>query len=715
MSTRNTTVSLTLQIKGSQAGQELKRISDQQITAANKVNQQWTQIGSAQAKLVNTARVGTRETLNTARAGEQLLRTNRMLEGVLRQQSIQTKLQAQTYKQSVNSISQMASLVRQIEQSSKRTHEYTQNTSSLWQKGTAIAGGAAASGMYISNALQKPRDYDQQLTYIAATATGGQGMSTAARLAARGQLNEYIKSAIRNGGGTREDAAEAANTLIASGKYDLKNVKPALNASVKTAFATGASANDSAILTTRMQDFGITNLQEGHDIAVRGGQLGAFEYKDQAKWLAQQMAAARAIGYSGKQGFIQLVGMNQVSMSTAATRDEAGNNLVNLLTKLSSREFSKSIGDEVKIQKGDPTRMSGKKKPHPVFDWSTYAIQQREQGVYGVQAFMKLLERQFAGNKQYQALQSKALNASNSADRKQALEDMINIAGGSEIGKIIADRQALMAAYAVSYQNDNLNKIMGQLQGSAGTVNTDYQMVSQTEWAKDIALNQEKLFAQSKMYDQLSTSLGDAKEKITDWAAGNENLAATTYGASVAVGALALGAGAAALALNSLGGLRSRVAPEEVVRRGTGTPPRPQPSARVGIGGAAGLVGAAYVGSQIIKPYDDAGYSIVSKFLSKIGIGSGDSKSPDFVQQAIEQSKAQQASAEVKTTQLITEQQKQNALSQELINQVKNLIHVTGQNKPIASGNTLLDSISQNAQKQEQRYGAPRPPFKIGN
>ncbi|MDR8273727.1 hypothetical protein FPK74_20810, partial [Acinetobacter baumannii] len=98
-----------------------------------------------------------------------------------------------------------------------------------------------------------------------------------ARLAARGQLNEYIKAAVRGGGGTREDAAEAANTLIASGKYELNNVAPALNTAVKTAFATGATATDAATLTTRMQDFGITDLQRGHDIAVRGGQLGSFE------------------------------------------------------------------------------------------------------------------------------------------------------------------------------------------------------------------------------------------------------------------------------------------------------------------------------------------------------------------------------------------------------------------------------------------------------
>lgn len=684
---KNTTVSLTLQIKGQQASQEMKRISDQQVTATTRINQQWTQIGNAQAKFVNTAKAGTRETINTARAGDQLLRTNRMLEGVLRQQSIHTKLQSQLYKQNVTSAQQLANWTKQIEQSSRRTQQHVQQTSSLWQKGTAIAGGVTAMSMYGANVLQKPRDYDQQLTYIAATATGGQGMSTSARLAARGQLNEYIKGAVRTGGGTREDAAEAANTLIASGKYELNNVRNALNVAVKTAFSTNASANDAATLTTRMQDFGITNLQEGHDIAVRGGQLGSFEYKDQAKWLAQQMAAAKSVGYSGREGFIQLVGMNQVAMTTAATADEAGNNLVNLLTKLSSREFSKSIGDEVKVQKGDPTRIEGKKKPHEVFDWSTYAIQQRGQGVYGVEAFMKLLERQFAGNKQYQALQEKAKNSSNSADRKQAIDDMINIAGGSEIGKIIADRQALMAAYAVSYQKDNLTKITGELHQSAGTVNSDYQMVSQTEWAKDMALNQEKLFAQSKMYDQLSDALGNTKDKITEWAKGNETLAASAYAASVALGGIAIGAGAATI-LGGKGGSVVKGAGGLAARAGAGAS---------AVAPAAGLVGAGYLGSQIFKPMDDYLYGIVDKFFG----GSGEKQ--DFVQQAIEKSKEQQTLLQ----QQITEQQQQTQLSRDMLSKLNTLINVTGQNKPLSFGGSLLDGISQHASQQEKRSGAP--------
>ena len=83
--------------------------------------------------------------------------------------------------------------------------------------------------------------------------------------------------------------------------------------------------------------------------------------------------------------------------------------------------------------------------------------------------------------------------SSNSETRTAALQDMSNIAMGSEIGNIIADQQALMAALSIVYNKDTLNDLRKQLPNAAGTVAADYSMVSQTEWAKDQALNQEKL------------------------------------------------------------------------------------------------------------------------------------------------------------------------------------------------------------------------------
>lgn len=704
---KNTNLSVTLLVKGD-AGKELKKITDQQVKDAQKINQQWTQIGTAQAKVVNTAKAGTQATISTARAGDQLLRTNRMLEGVLRQQSIQTKLQSQLLKQQENSAKHMASWMKQVEQSSQRTQKASKETSSLWQKGGAVAGGVAVGGAVISSALQKPRTYDEQLTRIAITATGGQGLSTENRLKKIGDLDNMIKTAVRSGGGTREDAAQAINTLIASGKYDLDTVAPALNIATKTAFSQGASANDAAILTGRMQDFGITNLQEGHDIAVKGSQLGGFEYKDQAKWLAQQMAAAKAIGYSGKQGLIHLVGMNQVAMSTAGSTDEGGNNVVNLLAKLSSREFSKSIGDNIKIQKGDPTKLEGKKKPHQVFDWEKYAINQREQGVYGVDAFMKLLERQLVGNKEYQALQKKAQNSKNSTEQKQAIEDMIGIAGGSEIGKIIADRQALMAAYAVSYQKDNLNKMTGQLQNSSGTVNDDIKVATAREWAKNQAIEQEKLFSQSKAYDVIAEPLAKVKAAIVDFAQKHDGLAAATYAATVALTALA-GAGATAAVLN--GGLSGGKG--GVLQKAGGTVIRGGSAIATGtgvlVGSAAGQVTIAgalgygvgtvsrnmYMTTEKGRQFDDWAGEKVAQIWATLG----------------SQEAKDALDSQAKFDQMIAEQQN---LATVMSSNFLMLAKTFKDNKTVFPSipqthftGSLADNIANHAAQQEQRHGAP--------
>lgn len=737
MSGRNSTVSLTLQVRGQQAGQEIKKITDQQISATKQINQQWVQIGSAQAKFTTTARAGTQATVQTARASDGLLRTNRMMEGVLRQQSIQTRIQSQNYKtqqttvqrlttliqQQQQSAAQLARWMKQVESSSRQTHQTTQHTVSLWQKGAALTAGVVAGGAIVSRSLQTPRDYDQQLTYAAATATGGQNMSVSDRLAARSQLNEYVKQAVRNGGGTREDAAEAVNALIASGKYELDNVAPALNTAVKAAFSTDASATDAATLTVRLQDFGVTNLQKGHDIAVRGGQLGSFEYKDQAKWLAQQMAAARAVGYSGEQGLVELVAMNQVAMSTAANADEAGNNVVNLLTKLSSRDFRKAVADTVTPISGDPTKSDGKKKPTQIFDWSTYAVKQREQGVYGVEAFVSLIEREVASNKQYQDLKKQAATGT-TEERKAALDDMLNQVMGTQLGEFIADRQAMMAALSVVYKKEELNKLRQDLPNAAGTVEADYEMVRQTEWAKDMAMQQEKLFAQSKAYDAVSESLGTTKERITAWAAGNESLAASAYSASVAVAALGAAAGIAAIAsggkAGSIKAAGSIVASKTLPFLKKAATPLIVGTGAYGlydtatddsisqyqrnikqsgiVGGTGGALAGAAAGAAVGSVVPFLGTAVGGLIGGAAGYFGGSSMGEWFGEYFNEQNGIMEEQSK-----LIEEQ---NKLSRDVSSKLNTLISVTQQNKPVINlGGSLMDQISQHARTEEKRHG----------
>ena len=703
MSGKNTTVSLTLQIKGN-AGQEMKKISDQQIQATTKINQQWTQIGSANAKFVQTAKAGTQATVNTARAGENLLRTNRMLEGVLRQQSIQTKLQSQQLKQQQSSAQQMANWMKQVAQSSRQTKQEAQQTVSFWQKGVALGGAAVAGGAVVSSALQKPRDYAEQMTYIAATATGGQGLSTEQRLSKIGTLEGYVKDAVRTGGGKREDVAAALNELIASGKYDVDNVAPALKASAKTAFAAGADTVDAAKMTLAMQNFGVKDLSLAQDRAMRAGQVGSFEYKDMAKFLPEQMAMARASGYSGDQGLVKLLALNQVAKTTASDSATAGNNVVNLLQKLSSREFSDSISKAVDDTKGLPTKAVKNKKGKVVgqeFDWTTYSIDQRNNGVYGVEAFVKLLERQLQGNAQYSKLQKEAQAAKTPEERKAKLEDMSNIAMGSEMGQIIADRQALMAAMAAVYNKDKTVALEKEIGNAAGTVDSDLSMIKQTEWAKDQAMNQEKLFAQSKAYDAVSGSLGGLKDVITDTAKGHEALAASAYAAAVALGAVAaagtVGAvlgGGKGVAGKIIGGAASaaRAGGGLVMAGAMSTAGQVAIAGGVGYGIGTGIRGA-YMTTETGQKFDDKLGETITKTLAFFG--------NDNAKAALE--------AQAKYDQMIAEQQTNNQYSKELIGSIKTLINVTSQNKPVINfpGSPLMQSMSSNSANEEKRHGAP--------
>jgi len=453
-------------------------------------------------------------------------------------------------------------------------------------------------------------------------------------------------------------------------------------------------------MTLAMQNFGVRDISLGQDRAMRAGQVGSFEYRDMAKFLPEQMAMAKASGYSGDDGLVKLLALNQMAKTTASDSSSAGNNVVNLLQKLSSREFSDSIADAVTVASGDPTRVKGTKKPKQVFDWSSYSIQQREQGVYGVEAFVKLLERQLAGNTQYSNLQAQARSAKSNEERQALLGDMSNIAMGSEMGQIIADRQALMAAMAAVYNKDTASQLESEISGAKGTVNSDLELIKSQEWAKDQAVNQEGLFAQSKAYDAVSGVLGTLKDKVTDAAQGNEALAAAAYSAATAVAALGvasaagsvLGGGKGGAIAGKAGGLLTRAG--GVARAGAG------PAGAVLAAGAVGYGAGTVISKNFVEGTDfgDKLGETIAKTLAFFG--------NDEAKAALEAQAAYEA--------MLSEQSKNNQLSQELVSKIGTLINVTRDNKPIPlqlGSGSLAESFGRpgTASNQENRHGAPKP------
>ncbi|WP_238553305.1 phage tail tape measure protein, partial [Dickeya sp. DW 0440] len=256
-----------------------------------------------------------------------------------------------------------------------------------------------------------------------------------------GELDNVIRDSVKFGGGTKEGAAETLDTLLASGAVEMDSAKAMLPVLQKYSTATGTDSKDLAQIAIRLkQTFGISDKDIGRalNMAISAGQGGGFELKDMAKWLPQQLALASSTGMKGLDDFSVLLGLNQASAITAGTKDEAGNNAVNLLQKINSQDAA-NAAKKIKI--------NGKG-----IDLPGSIAAARGKGMNALDAFVEIVDKVVQNNPQYKKLQEKLATAKG-AERHEAMESMAKILEGSAVGSIVADRQALMAL--IAYRSNN--------------------------------------------------------------------------------------------------------------------------------------------------------------------------------------------------------------------------------------------------------------------
>lgn len=519
------------------------------------------------------------------------------------------------------------------------------------QKVGAIAGGAVAAGAVVGSQIKPARTYDEQVARTAATATYGQGMSIADRKLVKVELDKTVMAAVRSSGGKREGALEAADTLIASGAYDLASVKEVLGTTQRAAYVSGATSSDAAAVTLQLKNFGLSpeQIDLGQDIAVAGGQLGGFEYDTMAQYLSRQLPLAKSAGYGGVEGLKKIVAMNQVAINTAGNQDEAGNNVVNLLQKLNSREFRMSINKKIDPQAGDPTIP---KAQGGGLDWPAYARQQKAQGVDQVDAFVGLLERELGGNSQYQALKDQAGKAK--GKEAQALyEQMAEMFEGSNLGEIIADRQALMAALAISTNGAENERIKSGLDNAEGTTAEMRALFKDDEWSTAMDRQQEQLNINYSLYKQVNEQLSGFNSSLGGFMEKHEGLATAAYGAGLALAAVAAGGVVSSLAggAGAAGGLLGRIG-GGLVAAGTGA------VGTAGLAVAGGAAGGYLIGTGISGMLEgtSASDAIGEKIAQALALFGNDT-----AQAAIE--------TNAKYDQMIAEQQQTKAKQDQMVNE----------------------------------------------
>ncbi len=342
----------------------------------------------------------------------------------------------------------------------------------LGNVGTAMASvgaGMAAGAMVMAQPMKKQMDYDRRLAMVSNTAFSDRDV--AGRIAGKKELHEAVKSAVENGGGTKEDALAALDKLLASG----------------------------------------------------------------------------TVKAEGMNGFEALLVANQQARVTAGTSDEAGNNLVNLLAKITSKETADRFRKlEIKGKDG---------KTHGI-DFIKSMENEKKQGKNSIEAFSSIMDMVVGEDDRYKSLKEK-LKTAKKEEQQTLLNQMADLVEGTAIGQVISDRQALMALLGIR-NNVQLGKEVKAEVGSAeGAVDKSHAVIQDTNSAKLENAKNSFEFAQMEGVKSFNDALGDAAVKLTEYAKAYPDLTNTVVQAGTVITALSAAAVAASGALALLGGKRA--------------------------------------------------------------------------------------------------------------------------------------------------------------
>lgn len=420
------------------------------------------------------------------------------------------------------------------------------------QKVASLGSGATAAALTADRLTRTPMEYSQRLAAMANTAFSDRDV--AGRIAGKATLDAAINASIRTAGGKRDEAAAALDFLIASGAVKPDVAIRMLPMIMRSSTASGAAPEAIAGIGVRsMQGFGLSldQLPQALNMAMAAGQAGGFELRDMAKWLPGAMAAGRQSGLTGIEGFRRLLASMQASVITAGTKDEAGNNVVNLLAKINSQDTAKDFAKQGIDLPGELARARGK-------------------GVNSLDAFVGLVDRIAARDGQYVALQRKLGQTTDEGERRQMLQSMADILQGKAVGKVIQDRQALMALVAEMNGRGYVRNVMDRTSTDGSAIDTAFGVMSrESEFKRQQMLN-EAAIAASESVRQVGPAFDATYEAATRLA---REFPVLTTAVVTAAGAIAVAT--AGILGASLGG--------RMVGAG---------GKLLGLGGAAGAAGA---------------------------------------------------------------------------------------------------------------------------
>ena len=203
----------------------------------------------------------------------------------------------------------------------------------------------------------------------------------------------------------------------------------------KTAGVEVGEASQAGIALMQNLKVKATDLGKAFDFMAKAGKEGRFEINDMAKAFPGVASRANVLGMSGLGGVARMSAMLQITRTNARDADEASNNLLNFLDKLTS-------GDSVK------------KFSKMGVDVEAVFKRSKARGVDFVDSMLDQLDRLTGGGK--------------------------GGVDGFALSALFEDRQARQAALALIQNRKEYDRIRKASLGGGGTLNADFKNIKGT-------------------------------------------------------------------------------------------------------------------------------------------------------------------------------------------------------------------------------------------
>ena len=432
---------------------EANRTMQIQSRAASSSGRQQQLMHAAAARLgIRTEREIRREIQRTQAAYNAMAKSGRASHNELARAAQQTRSRIRELNAEMNSGS--------------RFNRMIQGGKSLARGATSVAAGVMAGGYVLAQPINRTMDYDTELRH--ATNTMYAGKTLAEKRAGMEEINKTVNDAAYLGGTSKEAALQAMNTMVASGSLSDAAVKQMLPTVMKTALAANADADDIANIVTKAKQAGFkeADIPALLDRAMQSGADGGFELKDMARWLPQQLAAMKSAGMGATlDNFSSLLNANQLAFMTAGSTDEAGNNLVNLLAKISSQDIV------TKAKKIDINGQEG-------FDFTASMNKRQAAGMNSLDALVDIVSEIVQKDEKSAALMKQMAAAQGDEAKLALLENQKALVDGTAVGQLVSDRQALMALLSLINNKQEAARLQQGQANAAGAVDGAYQFVA---------------------------------------------------------------------------------------------------------------------------------------------------------------------------------------------------------------------------------------------